>query len=204
VCLFGSARWHTGIPINVRFDALWPNLVPELRVGETLVKPKNGLPQIAGQSSVEILYQQALQDHISARLIDPVRTRSVPLAQLPTDVQTRVRAGLIYFPSLPPQLEGRVSYDPVARRLQLRGEFVEPPAGESYLLLNVLTPRDRAILAGLTTDVAWQTAVTVLAAEATSLIDVPADSDGFDSLALTAGDAQATAMSRWPSATAPT
>src|SRR5204862_527292 len=38
----------------------------------------------------------------------------------------------------------------------------------------------------------WQTAVAVLAAVATGLIEVPADSTGFDSLALTAGDAQAT------------
>src|SRR6266511_2710072 len=111
-----------GTPINVRFDAVWPAAVPELRVGETLVKPKNGLPQIAGQSSVEILYQQALPtpDHISVRLIDPVRTRSVSLAQLPTEIPTRVRTGLLYFPTLPPQLEGRVSYDPIAHRLQLR------------------------------------------------------------------------------------
>ena len=183
-----------GTPVNVRFDAVWPASVPELRVGETLVKPKNGLPQIAGQSSVEILYQQALptQDHISVRLIDPVRTRSVPLAQLPADIQTRVRTGLLYFPTLPPQLEGRVSYDPVAHRLQLRGEFVEPPAGESYLLLNVLTPRDRTVLAALSNDAAWQTAVTLLAAQASNLIEVPPDSTGFDSLALTAGDAQGT------------
>ncbi|MCI0747734.1 MAG: PA14 domain-containing protein [Verrucomicrobia subdivision 3 bacterium] len=183
-----------GTPINVRFDAVWPNEVPELRVGETLVKPKNGLPQIAGQSSVEILYQQALptQDLLSVRLIDPVRTRSVPLAQLPPDVSTQNRAGLIYFPTLPPYLERRVSYDPVAHRLQFRGEFVEPPAGESYLLLNVLTARDRALLAALTTDVAWQAAVTALAAQAASVVDVPPDSSGFDSLALTAGEAQGT------------
>jgi hypothetical protein len=181
-----------GTPINVRFDAIWPNMVPELRVGETLVKPKNGLPQIAGQSSVEILYQQSLptQGRTSVRLIDPVQTRSVPLAQLPTDVQTRVRAGLIYFPTLPPQLEGRVSYDPVAHRLQFRGEFVEPPAGESYLLLNILTPRERAVLAGLTTNPGWQTAVAALATQATSVVDVLPESNGFDSLALTAGDAQ--------------
>jgi hypothetical protein len=181
-----------GTPVNVRFDAVWPVSVPELRVGETLVKPKNGLPQIAGQSSVEILYQQALptQDHISVRLIDPIRTRSVALAQLPAEIQTRVRTGLLYFPTLPPQLEGRVSYDPIVHRLQLRGEFVEPPAGESYLLLNVLTPRERAALAALSSAAAWQTAVALLAAQAANLLEVPADSTGFDSLALTAGDAQ--------------
>jgi hypothetical protein len=49
----------TGSPIDIHYDTIWPADVPELRVGETLVKPKVGLPQIAGQSSVEILYQQS-------------------------------------------------------------------------------------------------------------------------------------------------
>ena len=183
-----------GTPINIRYDTTWPSDVPELRVGETLVKPKSGLPQIAGQSSVEILYEQSVAQALgnSVRLIDPVRIRSVPLAQLPPDVTTRVRAGNLYFPTLPPHLESRVSYDPVARRLRLGGEFVEPPAGESYLLLNVLTPRDRAVLVGLSTDAAWQNAVGNLASQAASTILVPPDSTGFDSLALTAGNAQGT------------
>ena len=176
-----------GTPINVRYETTWPTNVAELRVGETLVKPKNGLPQIAGQSSVEILYEQS---EASVALIDPVRTRSVPLAQVPPGVSTRVQGGILYFPSLPPHLEGRVSYDPVARRLQLRGQFVEPPAGESYLLLNVLTPRDRASLASLSTDSAWQTAVGALSQQAANVLPVPRDSTGFDSLALTAGNAQ--------------
>lgn len=183
-----------GTPIDVRFDVRWPATAPELRVGETLVKPKNGLPQIAGQSSVEILYQQSLrgQDRTSVRLIDPVRTRSVPLAQLPAALATRVNSGLLQFPALPPSLENRITYDPVAHRLQLRGEFVEPPAGEAYLLLNVLTARERAVLAGLATDATWVAAVGALAAQATSVMDVAPDSPGFDSLALTAGDAQGT------------
>jgi len=183
-----------GTPINVRYLTTWPDSVPELRAGETLVNARNGLPQIAGQSSVEVLYQQSLptQDRTSVRLMDPVRTRSVALAQLPLDLGTRIRAGILYFPALPPHLEGRVRYDPVARRLQLRGEFVEPPAGESYLLLNVLTPRDRAVVASLSGDPAWQDAVAALAAEAEDVVEVPADSPGFDSLALTAGDGQGT------------
>lgn len=180
-----------GTPINVGYETTWPSDVPELRVGETLVKPKNGLPQIAGQTSVEILYQQSVVQGQGpgVRLIDPVRIRSVALAQLPPDAPTRVRAGLLYFPTLPPHLAGRVRFDPVARRLELLGEFVEPPAGESYLLLNVLTPRDKAALLALTTDTLFRNAVETLAAQAGSVLDVPPDSAGFDALALTAGDA---------------
>ncbi|MBE0540504.1 MAG: hypothetical protein IH623_03875 [Verrucomicrobia bacterium] len=183
-----------GTPINVRFETTWPDNVPELRVGETLVKPKFGLPDIDGQTSVEVLYQQAsaLGQGSSVRLIDPVRIRSAALAQLPLDIETRSSAGLLYFPALPPHLENRISYDSNLDRLQLRGEFVEPPAGESYLLLNVLTPRDKAVLLALTTDTAFRNAVEALATQSANVLEVPANSTGFDSLALTAGDAQGT------------
>jgi hypothetical protein len=123
-------------------------------------------------------------------LIDPIRMRTAPLAQLPGTIETRNRAGILYFPGLPPHLEGRVSYDPLSQRLRLAGEFVEPPAGESYLLLNVLTPRDRAVLAGLATSGAWQTAVDALAVQAADVLHVAPNSPGFDGLALTAGNAQ--------------
>jgi hypothetical protein len=181
-----------GTPIDIRYETRWPEDAPELRVGETLVKAKNGLPDIDGQSSVEILYEQSLsQSHPSSvRLIDPIRMRTVGLTQLPGTIETRNRGGNFYFPALPPHLEGRISYDPVGRLLRLAGEFVEPPAGESYLLLNVLTARDRAVLAGLATDATWQTAVNALGSQASSLIDVAPDSQGFDGLALTAGDGQ--------------
>ena len=183
-----------GTPINVRFETTWPSGLPELRVGETLVNPKAGLPDIGGQSSVEVLYQQstAQGQGSSVRLIDPVRTRSAPLAQLPADLETRVKAGLLHFPALPPHLETRVTYDPNLDRLQLRGEFVEPSAGESYLLLNVLTPRDKAVLLSLTTDTAFRHAVNSLAVEAATPLEVSPTSTGSDALALTAGDAQGT------------
>ncbi|MHC1765847.1 MAG: hypothetical protein AB9869_16375 [Verrucomicrobiia bacterium] len=183
-----------GTPIAVRYEAAWPAAVPELRVGETLVKPKNGLPQIAGQSSVEVLYEQltARGDGASVELIDPVRIRSVPLDVLPPDVSTRSGQGKVRFPSLPPHLEARLNYDPVARKLDLAGHFVEPPAGESYLLLNVLTARDQAILAAMSPNTAWQNAVKGLASVAGAVLPVTADSAGFDLLALTAGNGHGT------------
>jgi hypothetical protein len=183
-----------GTPINVHFDTTWPADVPELRAGETLVKPKNGLPQISGQTSVEILYQQAQAkgQGPSVHLIDPIRPRNVPLAQLPPDVQTRVRGGTLYFPALPPHLENRVSYDPATRQLRFNGEFVEPPAGEPYLLLNVLTPRDKAAVLALTTDSNFRNAVESLAAQAAQIMEVPSNATDFDSLALTAGQGSST------------
>jgi hypothetical protein len=72
-----------GTPIDIQYDTTWPEDVPELRTGETLVKPKSGLPQIDGQTSVEILYQQSMpQNSQSERaLIDPVRLRTVALTR---------------------------------------------------------------------------------------------------------------------------
>jgi hypothetical protein len=125
----------------------------------------------------------------SVHLIDPVRVRRVPLAQLPPDVETRVQSGVLHFPALPPHLEGRVTYDSATRFLEFKGEFVEPPAGESFLLLNVLTPRDHAVLLALSTDAAFRTAVENLAVQASTILQVPSNSTGFDSLALTAGQA---------------
>lgn len=183
-----------GVPIDIHYDTVWPSNVPELRVGETLVKSKSGLPDLAEQDSAEILYQQSLATGGvgSVRLIDPVTMRRVLLGQLPAGVPTRTTGGKLYFSTLPPHLESRVSYDPIARELRLQGQLVEPPLGEYFLLLNVLTPRDKATLLALSADAGFHAAVEGLALEAASILDVPPDSTGFDSLALTAGDARGT------------
>ncbi|HND00403.1 MAG TPA: hypothetical protein PKW90_30025, partial [Myxococcota bacterium] len=47
-----------GVPTDITYDIHWP-AAPELRVAETLVKPKFGLPDIAHQTSVEIVYDQS-------------------------------------------------------------------------------------------------------------------------------------------------
>lgn len=171
-----------GTPHNVRFTVSWP-VMPELRVGETLVKPKFGLPDISQQTSVEIIYQSSG----GVRLIDPTRERSVDLAQLPSDVETFSRAGQLHFTQLPPTLRDRLRYDPINQKLIFRGELVEPPAGEYYLLLNVITQREREILLSLSDNPAFDNAITALANLASSVIEVPSNADSFDSLALTAG-----------------
>ena len=181
-----------GTPIDVHFNVTWPDQVPELRVGETLVKPKFGLPDISSQTSAQIIYDQSaeLENGPSAELIDPTREYDVPFDQLPSDLQTDSENGFDYFPALPPQLHDRFFYDPTSHLLKFKGEFIQPPAGEYYLLLNVLTARDKSILMSLSTDPAFQSAVNTLSETATNVIQVPPDSTGFDSLALTAGDAK--------------
>ena len=180
-----------GIPTDIKYTISWP-VVPELRVAETLVKAKFGLPDMSLQTSVEIIYQQAvaLGQGTSVKLIDPTREYQVDLSQLPGDLPTVTEKGLKFFPTLPPHLRKRVSYDPVNQKLKFKGEFVEPPAGEYYLLLNVITDREKATLLSLSTDSRFQDAVKALSAATAKVTEVLPDAKGFDSLALTAGFAE--------------
>ena len=180
-----------GVPRNITYDISWPS-APELHVAETLVKPKFGLPDISLQSSVEILYQQsdALGQGSSVKLIDPTREREVTLLQLPPDATTVNESGTIYFPTLTPQLRNRFRYDPVNHKLKFRGEFVQPVAGEYYLLLNVITDREKAILLALSNDSAFKTAVNSLALACANVWEVSPTATAFDTLALTAGFAK--------------
>jgi len=192
VPLLDLAAGTPGIPIDVHFNTTWPAPVPVLQVGETLVKPKFGLPDISSQTSVQIVYDQvAAQDHGSCvELIDPTHEYAVPLAQLPSDLKTTTANALQYFPALPPQLFDRFYYDPTSLLLKFKGEFIAPPAGEYYLLLNVLTARETSTLLSLSTDPSFQSAVNALSALAANVTVVGSQATNFDSLALTAGQAQ--------------
>ncbi len=154
----------TGTPGNVTYTVYWPDSdlldnvdglekdaePKKLLVGETLVTTKNELPDIANQKSVSILYQQSVDvnSRKSVVLIDPVRARTVLMevtdgevvefSGLPDDIETDVSGGKTYFPTLPPHLRSRFFYDSSSNELNFIGEFVEPTAGEYYLLLNVI------------------------------------------------------------------
>lgn len=177
-----------GVPTDVQYVIRWP-AAPELRVGETLVKAKFGLPDMSLQTSAEIIYQQAtaLGQGSSVKLIDPTREYEVDLSQLPSDLESVSQGGRRYFPILPPSLRNRISYDPVNRKLRFKGQLVEPPAGEYYLLLNVITTRARDVLLSVSTDAAFRAAINSLATQRAAVTEVPPNSTGFDSLALTAG-----------------
>jgi uncharacterized delta-60 repeat protein len=178
-----------GTPSDVTYVVEWPSGVPSLRVGESLVKTKFGPPDLSSQTSAEILYQQAqaLGTGESVKLIDPTATVSVPnVVALPGDVATENQAGKNYFTALPPHLRPRFWHDPTAGTLNFNGLFVEPPAGESYLLLNVLTDRDKEVLLALSADEEFDSHINGLAAAAAQVIEIQPDTP-FDKLALTAG-----------------
>ncbi|RLE34503.1 MAG: hypothetical protein DRJ61_05085, partial [Acidobacteria bacterium] len=81
----GSA--NSDDPIYVFFTITWPTDIPKLLVGETLLKPKRGLPEIYNQKAARVvfdqLYEETLADGIYdpekrlVRLIDPLSQRAL-------------------------------------------------------------------------------------------------------------------------------
>jgi hypothetical protein len=191
-----------GTPTDVTYEIAWPVDTPELRVGESLLKAKFGLPNIRGQASVDVLYEQAaaggLGSGSSVQVIDPTFTYQTPLVVLPGDFAgktgTNLLNGNVYFTPLPPHLRKRVWFDPTATRLKFSGEFVEESGTEEpvgYLLLNVLTPQDRADLLSLSQDPGYASSVQDLANQASG-VKLVGPNQTADSLALTAGNARGT------------
>lgn len=177
----------TGIPTDVTNSIRWPDDTPSLLFGESLVKAKFGLPTIAGQKSVDVVYEQTqargLPAGSSVKVIDAARTHEASLSALPSDtagktvvslIQSgKAAPGSIFFTPLSPHLRSRFWYDPNSGngKLKFTGQFVDEfgtvePVG--YLLLNVLTARDLAELRTLSTSgspdsIAFQNALTDLA-----------------------------------------
>ena len=185
--------------LDIVYRPVWPSDPPQLRFGETLMTPKNGLPAVRGQTSVELLYQQSIASHVSnhlasgrssAVLHDPTREKVFSLAaadattglnKLPDGVRTEANQGKTYFPNLPPHLAQRFFYDPnrgANGALVLRGEFVDEVLGEDYLLLNVLRGSDLAAVKALcpALDAAktdWDNAVAGLATAVETFYENP-------------------------------
>jgi len=167
------------LPIQVAYQISWPEDPPLLESGETLLKPKRGLPDIYDQASVEIVYDQLADTHSSAlpdpkqslaQVIRPLDIRSVALEALPGDlaVETADDGKSIITGSadlslrLPVTLRKRLRWDPMTETLQLGGIFDESGAGEPLLLLNVLSDAEAEILNEISDDDDWQVAVTSL------------------------------------------
>jgi hypothetical protein len=185
-----------GTPHDITYQVQWPQnpgVNPGLlSVGATLFKRNNGCPDIQGQTSVEVIYEQAFTTggvH-SVKLIDPTRAIEVPLAQVPSDAQTVLDGTRRYFTQLAPQLRSRFYYDTITHHLGFQGQFVPTTAGIEekfgYLLVNVITAPESNRLVNLSTDGNYRTAVRNLCRAAAQAVEAPPDGPN-DSLALTAG-----------------
>ncbi len=148
-------------PIPVEYSIVWPENPPLLIAGETLLKPKRGLPDIYNQAAVSIVYDDnrdtvpnAGPADTLAQLIDPLNPRWVRLAQLPGEIASEMRTdGLrtIIGSSdgtlkMPASLGERIYFDPQNGRLVFHGVFDQTGVGEPKLLLNVMSQRERVIL----------------------------------------------------------
>jgi hypothetical protein len=157
-------------PLPIFFNPEWPTSAPEMRVGETLTLANHGLPQVRGQQSAQVLYQQSIAkdatntlDKTSVTLFDPTCQKTVDLdsigmTKLPSSIATASYKGKTYFQKLPPDLQQRFYYDPLLSAsangrgsLVFKGVFHEEITGDSYLDLNALSADQEAILIALET-----------------------------------------------------
>jgi hypothetical protein len=209
---------NTGNPRNVTYTVSWPTDYPTLPMGDIVVEAKNGIKAIAEQDSVQVIYEQGRgwagtgpKHHVD--LIDYAKAWVVRLADhslggLPADVAHEPEGGGIErFGNvpLPPALGRRIFYrPPPTNELVFVGEFFDSGGEQNkpWVLLNVITPKERELLldpAFCGTDRNFLEALTALCDDAAQIITVPAGDDvfdpvptvSFDSLALTAGFADA-------------
>jgi hypothetical protein len=154
-----------GTPLDVTYDADWPSAPPELQVGETLIRPKRGLPEIMNQAAAEIAYDDVYSKRADpasmdslAKIFDTLSARSVALASLPGKVatETNERGERVLVSNddgtvkLPFHIKTRTYFSPITQELHFRGYFDESGAGEPLLLLNVMTQDERDRLLELT------------------------------------------------------
>ncbi len=154
-----------GSSVTLTYLPKWPDdpslpvaqqkVVPELLMAETLAKQKasysngGGLPQVLGQSSAQVVYQQSMAKTLNASSValhDPICAKKSALAKLPSGIRTSDYAGKTYFQGLAPHLQNRFYYDAVQKELVLIGEFVDEIATLDYFNLNQLSTQDVADL----------------------------------------------------------
>ncbi len=167
-----------GTPVDVIYHLVWPEEVPELKLGQTLTVTTHDLPDIWNQLSVDVTYDQSSRNngHPSVTLFDPVADREV---SLPYDVvKEMMGAGVarqettssrVRFPDLPPSLYPRLFFDHNrGDKLVLEGQRVETLTGDGYLLLNLLENFEKASVEQIGSDMsdssrkAWNDAVDAL------------------------------------------
>jgi len=186
-----------GLPITVTYRPQWPDHAPELRVAETLTRPKFGLPDVFSQSSARVLYQQSValggEAKASVVLHDPIREKTYALgapgglAALPTSLLTTASGGKVYFQRLAPHLQSRLYFDPMrgARgSLVFNGAFTDAIAGEDYLDLNVLSAADLAAVKALVSATdsaagAWHAAIDGLSTAVQTFTPDPLKAGSF-------------------------
>ncbi|MEN8785432.1 MAG: hypothetical protein ABF379_13800 [Akkermansiaceae bacterium] len=184
----------SGLATTLTYYPKWPDdpifgeqaaTLPELQTAQTLTLPTRGLPQVRGQTSAQVGYQQSIANTVanggttlpSVVLSDPTRRKIYALGSvggletIPASVLITQSSGRTYFQGLPPDLQNRFYFDPdlgTSGALVLIGEFVDVPAGEDYLNLNALSEaevglvKDLCPLSDSLNRSRWETAIDFL------------------------------------------
>ncbi|MBO7683681.1 MAG: hypothetical protein J6T51_03030, partial [Kiritimatiellae bacterium] len=159
--------------VEWKWTVIWPEQVPELKIGQVLTKATLGLPEVWNAASMAITYPNPLDGNGAtvAKLIDPTvkqtSTNTLPVnSNFPSEYgfvlgpsgTTFLRKGKYYFTGLPPSISDRFYVtvedggilDPgLKAKMNLEGKYVEKEAGGSYLELNMLTDAERAAIKAL-------------------------------------------------------
>ncbi|KPA19478.1 hypothetical protein MHK_000304, partial [Candidatus Magnetomorum sp. HK-1] len=190
------------VPIDISYTVSWPD-TPEMKVNQTLVESMYGLPAIKGQKSVDVIYQQSIENGMgeSVILIDPSQTRYVFLEAIPDDIITEYEGAEKIIigndkdedKKLSLTLRRRLSFDPLNQKLIFKGEIIDPVFGFDYALLNVMSDADYKELLALSTTEAWTDAVEELYKQTKEPIFITnSNTDIYNDLALTSGFAKGT------------
>ena len=179
--------------VGWKWKVAWPSVVPELKIGQVLTKPVEGLPEMWNAASMAVCYPNPQIDPATmlpeaatvVELIDPTvrQTHDSASAPLPVNANfpdeygfvlgasgtTFLRNGKYYFNGLPPSISDRfyVTVEEGRAVMSLVGQYVEKESGGSYLELNVLTDAERAAIKAICSSeakaAAWSAAADTLA-----------------------------------------
>ena len=179
--------------VGWKWKVAWPSVVPELKIGQVLTKPVEGLPEMWNAASMAVCYPNPQIDPETmlpeaatvVELIDPTvrQTHDSASAPLPVNANfpdeygfvlgasgtTFLRKGKYYFNGLPPSISDRfyVTVEEGQAVMTLVGQYVEKESGGSYLELNVLTDAERAAIKAICASeekaAAWSAAADTLA-----------------------------------------
>lgn len=162
-----------GESVNVNYDIRWPDDVPVLQFGDTLLKSKNELPGVKNMANAGIIFDDlnplgATPLSGLARLFDPLSGRTIALPksfEFPTSIKRVNINGKEYFADLPYALKVRLTYDPINKWLTFSG-YLDEAFGvgpNPLLLVNVLSERERDRIKVLAPDsTAWSDAIDLL------------------------------------------
>jgi hypothetical protein len=160
-----------GTPLPWYWSVSWPSAAgtPSMRVGQTLTKAVDGLPEVYNMASCGVIYPRpGITGNVGGKsvrkdvvtLIDPTVAQKARLPitssfvseygfKLGNSGTCQLRKGKYHFTGLPPSVSDRFYVDtnePEDSRLVLVGNLVEPATGKPYMQLNVLTATERQAL----------------------------------------------------------